>query len=128
MSPPERFPPRLEAFVSAYVRSVLALETLLLLRRTMPDGWSAAALSLELRIDPNFAGAQLDELAGAGLLERSGEPPRYGLVAERDAIIAELELAYAQRRVSLIGLIYAAPDPARDFAEAFRLRKESEDG
>jgi hypothetical protein len=45
-------------------------------------------------------------------------------------VVSELAGAYAERRVSIVTLIYATRrDGARAFAEAFRVRKgEREDG
>jgi hypothetical protein len=128
----DRFSAALESFVTECVRSVVALEALLLLRATRPRPWSAAALSAELRIDSHFAEDQLAELARVGLVQPfSGEATyRYAPEpAERDALVEQLEIAYAERRVSVVTLIYAAPsDRARAFADAFRIRREREDG
>ena len=131
MVPEERFSAALENFVAVHVGSVVTLEALMLLRSSRPRVWSAGALSRELRIDGRSAAGELDALLRAGLIE-SADPASYRYAThppEREAILEELERAYAQRRVSLVGLIYAAPrDPARDFAEAFRVRKEPSDG
>jgi len=128
---PERFSAALTSFVAEHIPSVLALEVLLLLRASSRS-WDATALAAELRIDRHFAGAQLEALARSGLLERPGEGGSYRYAPsspERDEIVRELEAEYAERRVSIVTLIYAAPtERARAFADAFRVRKEPEDG
>jgi hypothetical protein len=128
----EHFSVALESFVAEHVRSVAALEVLLLLRATRPRAWAAAALAAELRIGSHFAEGRLAELARAGLVEAAGGEAAYRYApepAERDALVEELEIAYAARRVSVVTLIYAAPrDQARAFADAFRMRKERGDG
>jgi hypothetical protein len=128
----DQFSVALESFVAEHVRSVAALEVLLLLRATRPRAWSAAVLAAELRIDAHFAEGRLAELARAGLVEAAGGEATYRYApepAERDALVEQLDLAYAERRVSVVTLIYAAPrDQARAFADAFRMRKEREDG
>jgi hypothetical protein len=128
----ERFSSGLTSFVAEHISSVVALEVLLLLRASRARSWNAQALAAELRIDRHFAEAQLDALARGGLLARSGEDGTYRYApssAERDGVVGELEAQYAQRRVSIVTLIYAAPaERARAFADAFRVRKEPEDG
>jgi hypothetical protein len=129
---PERFSAELTGFVAEHIPSVLALEVLLLLRASRERSWHAAALAGELRIDRHFAEAQLEALARSGLLERSEQSASYRYAPrsqEQDAIVGELAAEYAERRVSIVSLIYAAPtDRARAFADAFRVRKEPEDG
>ena len=128
----ERFSAALTSFVAEHIPSVLALEVLLLLRASRSRSWDAATLAGELRIDRHFAGAQLEALARSGLLERPGEGASYRYAPsspERDEIVRELDTEYAERRVSIVTLIYAAPtERVRAFADAFRVRKEPEDG
>jgi hypothetical protein len=128
----DRLSAALERFIAEHVRSVAGLEVLLLLRATRPRPWSAAALSVELRIDSHFARDQLAELAQARLVELSSDEGTYRYApepADRDALVEQLEIAYAERRVSVVTLIYAKPkDQARAFADAFRVRREREDG
>lgn len=107
----------------------MALEVLLLLRSGGARTWTPVAVSAELRIDSRSVAEQLEALARAGLLEANADQYRYGPGTVNDAVLAELEVAYLHRRVSLISLIYVTPrDPALDFAEAFRVRKEPENG
>jgi hypothetical protein len=130
--PEERFSAALESFVVEHIPSVLALEVLLLLRASRARAWNAASLAKELRIDRSFAEAELDALTRSRLVARSPEDAtyRYAASGELDSRVAELEDAYAERRVSIVTLIYAAErDGARAFASAFRIRKgEREDG
>jgi predicted ArsR family transcriptional regulator len=106
---------------------------LLLLSGRRDPPRTAADLAQELRIDPSWVEAQLKAMAGRGLLEAAvGSPPSYRYAPRTPALeaaVADLARAYADRRVTVIGLIFSKPvDKIRSFADAFRLRKDSSDG
>jgi hypothetical protein len=122
-----------QAFIAERIRSVIELEALLLLQANPSREWSAEDLARELRIDPAFAAAELAELAGAGLIVGvSNSPTRYHYAPrtpELDSGARELAVAYVSRRVSVIQLIFAKPaDPVRNFADAFKFRKDDSRG
>lgn len=112
------------------IGSVVQLEVLLLLHARPERAWTADDVATNLRIDPNWAEAQLAELSGHGLLAR-GEPAaartyQYAPAsAAMGGTVDELSKAYAGMRVSVISLIYSKPsDTLKTFADAFRIRKE----
>lgn len=117
-------PERILRFISEHVDSVEQLEVLLLLARTPGRPWTADAVSLELRTSPASAEQRLASLARTGMLV--DEPPAYRFDesdVDRVGIVRELADIYAERRVTVIGLIYSKPlDAIREFAEAFRLK------
>jgi 2,4-dienoyl-CoA reductase-like NADH-dependent reductase (Old Yellow Enzyme family) len=122
-------PDDVKRFIVENVRSVAQLEVLLLLRANPSTVWTAEAVSRELYTTPEMMAAQLDELQARGLLiaiETSVRQYRYQPKTEElDRLASELDRIYKERRVSVIGQIYAAPvDKVRTFADAFRLRKE----
>lgn len=108
--------------------SVAQLEVLLLLRAAR-DEWDAQRVATELRIDPAAAAEQLDELCAHGLLA-GGPPYRYQPEdAELAALVDRVAAAYAERRVSVISLLYSQPSSAvRRFSAAFRLRRRDDNG
>jgi hypothetical protein len=117
------------------IDSVVQLELLLLLHANPARAWSAGDVAQELRIDPTWAGGQLGELVGHGLIApASTEDPRtyrYAPAAGSplDAAVAQLARDYAERRVTIITLIFSKPvDKLRSFADAFRLRKDNPNG
>jgi len=126
-------PERVKSFVAGYIDSAVQLELLLLLHRTRPARWEAAGISTELKIEAGWAASQMAGLCAQGLLRCNDDPaPVYEYGPETpdlDADVAALAAAYADRRVSVISLIYSKPtDNLRAFADAFRLRKERPDG
>ena len=115
--------------IAERIDSVVQLEVLLLLKAETQRAWAAAEVAQQLRIEPAWATGQLEELASRGLLSLAAEMPvRYRYVpatAALDAAVAQLERDYAERRVTVITLIFSKPvDKLRTFADAFRLRKD----
>jgi hypothetical protein len=71
-------------------------------------------------------------MAAGGLAAAAEGTPAQFRYAPRTPDLAgaveELAQAYADRRVSVIGLIFAKPtDKLRSFADAFRIRKDRSD-
>ncbi len=100
---------------------------LLLLQRSAPELWDAERLSAELRIERAWAEAQLPRLRQQGFLTRSEaglyrfEPASPELAKSVESLAA----CYADRRVSVVAQLYSKPTRGvRDFAEAFRLRRD----
>jgi hypothetical protein len=119
-------PDRVVRLVGEHIHSVEQLEVLLLLRRAPEREWTASDVAVELATVPQSAADRLEDLAHRGFLAKAAERYRYdGSDHGRDAAVGELEDAYARRRVTVIGLIFAKPSESiRTFADAFRIRKE----
>lgn len=128
----ESISPDVRRFIAEHIRSVVVLEVLLLLSAGAGRSFSAAQVSAELRVDVAWTERELAELERRGLVKRrEGNPPSYAyeMDAATHPTIAALAEAYAQRRVSVISLIFAQPKGAiQSFANAFNLRKERHDG
>lgn len=120
-------PANVRSFVHDHVESVVQVEVLLLLQAEPGRAFCGADVVAALRVEPAWARAQLSELAARGILVEAA-PGAYRFAprtAEIEAAVAGLARAYADRRVTVIGLIYAKPsEPLRSFADAFRLRKD----
>jgi hypothetical protein len=120
-------PANVRGFLHDHVESVVQVEVLLLLHAEPARAFCGADVVAALRVEPSWAEAQLSNLCGRGILAEAGPgayrfAPRSAEVADA---VAGLARAYADRRVTVIGLIYAKPsEPLRSFADAFRLRKE----
>jgi hypothetical protein len=123
----ENLPADVRSLISGHIDSLVQLEILLLLQRTAPKEWSPKEIERELRIDPVFAGRELQTLSERGLLAaRQGPVYYYGPRSpELDAAVAGLATAYAKFRLTVIQSIFAKPsDTIRTFADAFRVRKD----
>src|SRR5688500_11845833 len=126
----EAIPDEARAFVRSYVRSMLQLETLLLLARDPARGWTADAVGRELRSSAEASSAQLERLHELGLLavEASAEPV-YRFAPRNEAhraIVATLEQLHRERFHAVVDVIYAR-DRAQVFADAFKLKKSEDD-
>jgi hypothetical protein len=129
----EAIPNHVRQFVVDQVDSVMQLELMLLLQAERARQWSGGDVAAELRIDAAWVGSQLDELcrrrilvchAGAGQTYQFG--PADPAIARAIETLAAL---YATHRVSIISMIFSKPvDRLRNFADAFRLRKDKIDG
>ncbi len=117
--------------IAEHIDSVEQLEVLLLLWRHPSRGWAPEAVARELRIEPASADKRLEDLERGGFLQcrdracreyqYAPEPP------ERDGLVRGLAEGYAERRVTVINLIFSKPvDRIRTFADAFRLRKDDD--
>lgn len=125
-------PEDVRRFIIDSVDSVEQLEILLLLHQHRDRAWDAEAVARELRVSPLSAGERLRELAADGLLEKRGGKPaeyRYAPASPKlDEAVRGLVTAYAERRVTVINLIFSKPvDRIRTFADAFRFRKDDDD-
>lgn len=122
----EALPADVDAFIGEHIHSVEQLEVLLLLRRGRSGSWTPDQIARELRIDPGSAGRRLEDLSARRLVVK-GEPAdcyRYAPTdASLDGRVEKLAQAYAERRVSVITRIFTTPDPAKSFADAFRIKE-----
>lgn len=120
-------------FIAAYIDSVELLEILLLLRSDPKREWSVDSISQELRSSPASVARRLTDLCERGLLQmrESGIPLyRYHPGTDRlDSAVKGLAQAYSECRARVIDLIFSKPiDTLRHFSDAFKFRKEDEDG
>jgi hypothetical protein len=125
--------PRVKQFITDHVDSVMQLEMLLLLAGESGKVWTSSDLAQQLRIDPVWVDGQLRAMSAGGLvvtIEASPTQFRYEpRTPDLAQIVKELAHAYTDRRVTVIGLIFAKPtEKIRSFADAFRIRKDRSDG
>jgi hypothetical protein len=140
----EAIPTEVEKFLAREVRSLLALEMLVLLGSQRGERWTADELSRELRATVEWAEGELSHLVERGLVVLTEDSPgkrMYGFSPTPgpgvEFAIGWLVASYPARRFSIIQSLYArpseqeseakAPPPLRHFADAFDIRKEPKD-
>jgi hypothetical protein len=131
MPDPDPIPQEVRRLLADRIDSIAQLEILLLLHRTAPEGWETERISSELRLQPAWVDEHLRTLREREFLVRAGPSAhRYHPASpELAKAVSSLAATYADRRVTVVSLIYSKPiDPVRVFAEAFRIRKEEPDG
>lgn len=109
------------------VRSVWALELLLLLRRDRAREWSADELLRELRASERLIADTLAMLQTTGLVMSEGGRFRYSPAsAALDDLCGRLEDEYRLRPVRVINAIVSPPnDSLTKLANAFRLKDDT---
>ena len=120
-------PDRVAQFIRAHISSVEQLETLLLLRSDPGRPWSSAEVGATLRTLPESIDLRLHDLQQHGLVTPDGEG--WLLAPGVDAgLVDDLAGCWKKRRVAVIAMIFAEPgdDPARSFADAFRIRRDDD--
>ena len=115
--------PDLAAFLREHLRSVWAVELLLLLRRDPERRWRPEALVAELRASVSLVNDNLRRFERSGLAVSEEAGWRYAPAGPALADLADrLEQAYRERPVAVINLIAAPPDPIQGLADAFKFR------
>jgi hypothetical protein len=113
------------AFVGATVKSVWALELLLLMRREHGRAWRVPDLVRELRASTLVVAEALEGLKSAGLVatDETGQSCYRPASEQLDSFVEGAEALYAAKPVAVINAIATAPsEKLRIFAEAFRLK------
>jgi hypothetical protein len=124
-------PDDIRRFILTSVPSVPYLEAILLLRADPDVGWDVPRLSARLYIPERQATELLTALAAAGIArsDEQGETAlfRYApATAELRERIDALAQAYSANLVGVTDLVHSRIDKrAQQFADAFRLRKDS---
>lgn len=113
----------LSSFIREHIRSVWALELLLLMRRDPGRVWSVAELVGELRASTTLVADVLRDFETSGLVAPEGERfqcASAGPVVE--ALCVQLEAAYRKRPVAVINLIAKPNHPLQSLADAFKFK------
>jgi len=112
-------------FLSGSIRSVWALELLVLLRRGRARSWDPDGLVRELRGSQFVVSEAIHNLKHAGLVAQDAEGlTRYQpATAELDDICDAIEALYAAKPMAVIKAIANAPnEKLRIFSDAFKLK------
>jgi hypothetical protein len=114
------------AFIQSEIPTVGAAELLLVFHRKQEEAITIEEVMAKLGpgIGAGEAAQYLNRFHGRGLLSSENERFRYRKESELTAQVDKLALAYVQRPVTLIRIIYAFRDSKiKSFADAFKLRK-----
>jgi len=124
--------PKVLQFLQRHIRSVATLDMLLLLHSIRPMGWNVEKVASELRVEPRWASAQLEEFATAGFVQRDEQLDTWSFHASSSEVgesVSLLAQAYLLHRVRVIELIYARPESGvAAFAHAFHWKRRPSGG
>jgi hypothetical protein len=124
--PDHDIPEDIRDFISRYIESIAHLEALLLLRDNRDRPWTVAGAAERLYISQGETAKILDNLAGSGFLNRDAIGYSFDCSpAELEAPVNRLAALYRRQLIPITGLIHSKQRHLRDFADAFRWRKDS---
>jgi hypothetical protein len=112
-------------FVATSLRSVWALEVVMLLRRGRSKPWPMVDIIRETRSSQTAAAEALSILKSIGFVSEEGGVFRYWPATPRlEMLAAEIETLYASKPATVIKAILGAPhDRLRIFSDAFKLKE-----
>jgi hypothetical protein len=118
--------PELQEFVHRTFDSVESIEIMMLLRRSRESFWAVPAVAEQLGLRPQLAQEEMDALRTHGVLAVGAQTGAFRYAPGDTALsqrLDELATVYADRRVSVINLIYSANlERLRAFSNAFRVK------
>jgi hypothetical protein len=125
-------PPPVHAFVAEHIHSLDELQLLMALIQTPDRWWDATAAARELGLALAVARRGLDALASRNLLDiRITGDVRYQFRPGTDALRAAARAAEDAYRTNPLAVVTLVAQTGRrglrDFADAFRLRRDDDD-
>jgi hypothetical protein len=121
----ESIPADIRDFIMRHVDSVTQLEALLLLRANPAETWSLSTAAKRLYTSEHEVAEVLALLCQDGLVSASEGGYRYhGATPEQRDLVERLARIYSRQLIPVTNVIHAKPRRIRQFADAFRLRKD----
>jgi hypothetical protein len=117
--------PALREFIASKFSAIEQVEVFMLLYRTPDREWSPDEVAAVLEMAPQSAGMRLFLLASAALVSAVGSSDvryRYARTPGLDQLASFINDAWENDRAGIME-VFGGATPARDFADAFRLRK-----
>jgi hypothetical protein len=121
----EVVPDDVRAFIVRHIDSVAQLEALLLLRANSDEDWEVSRVAARLYTGEKEVAELLARLCADGLLTCTDTLYRYGgQTPEQRDMIDRLAAVYARHLIPVTNMIHAKPRRIREFADAFKFRKD----
>jgi hypothetical protein len=122
----QTIPDDLREFILQYIDSISQLEALLILRNDPSVAWRAQDLSKRIYVSPQRTTELLGRLLADGFAATDDGAYRFSCRSEdlRDKV-ERVAALYAANLIPVTNLIHAKPSRIREFADAFKLRKDS---
>jgi hypothetical protein len=118
-------PEELRDFIARHIDSVAQLEALLLVRSASDQYWDVPVVARRLYISDQEASDTLSQLAAHGLL--ATEADRYRFAPQTQELLDRVDVLaerYKRQLIPITNLIHAKPRRIRQFADAFKLKKD----
>lgn len=114
----------LRAFIARYIDSVAELEALLLLRNSPDQKWTLKAIAKRLYTSETETAAALSRLCSDGMANCRDDLYQYDCAPALATTVDRLAEAYRQQLIPITHLIHSKPRRIREFADAFKLKKD----
>ena len=116
---------QVDDFILREIESVPHLEALLLLFNSRPRQWSIEELARALYVSQEAAQEITQNLRQRGLLKNDSETYSYNTDSLHNGLIQEVDRTYRRVLLRISRMIHAkAPSSVREFARAFRFKKD----
>jgi predicted ArsR family transcriptional regulator len=118
-------------FIHEHIDSVPHLEALILFWNSRPVGWTCDELASRLYVPAEQVTAVIRDLVRLQLVqEHAGSPPRFSYFQrsdEQNELMRQVDDAYRRDLVRISTMVHSkASSPVREFARAFRFRKDKD--
>jgi hypothetical protein len=118
-------PEDVREFILRYINSIAQLEAVLLLWREPEVAWDVPSLAKRLYTGEGETMEALTQLSADGLLSANEGVYRFNATsAEQQSIVGRVAEAYAKQLIPITNIIHDKPRRIREFADAFKLRKD----
>lgn len=122
--PENSIPPDIYNFLIGHIDSIGAIEALLLLCRNQDQPWAPAEVGKRLYISAAEAQGLLNRLHDDGLIQGDGGAFRFRPAnPDQEELMKRLADTYQSHLVTVTKIIHSKPMRIREFANAFKLRK-----
>lgn len=121
----EAIPDNVRGFILRHIDSIAQLEALLLLRGDSGQPWDVARVAARLYTGKDEIRDVLVQLCADGLLSCKDDIFQFECSLELEAMVDRLAGVYRQHLIPVTNLIHTKPRRIREFANAFKFRKDS---
>jgi hypothetical protein len=115
----------LRNFIARYIDSVAQLEALLLLHKDPTEKWTLEGVARRLYTGESETAAVLSRLSGDGMVTHQDQFYWYECAPALAPTVDRLSDAYRHQLIAITNLIHAKPRRIREFADAFKLKKDT---
>lgn len=121
----EQVPEDVREFIARHIDSVGQLEALLLLRTSPDERWKLSTVARRLYTGERESRELLTRLCDDGLVSCSDDTYWFAASEAQRAVVDQVAAVYSSRLIAVTNLIHGKTRRIREFARAFRLRKDS---